>query len=588
MAKAKWLLILLLFPLILFSQSTPLPEDDAFQFSAMVRDYQTVLLNWKIAPGYYLYQDRFHISAAKKGIATLAQPLLPVAEKKNIPGFGLYHVYHGNLTITLPVLQTTKPELLLKVHYQGCSVHGYCYPPTNKLIQVNMAGHYMQPTQPLNIDILPDAPKAPMTPVATEQDKIKSLLSGKSIWPIIIGFFIFGLLIAFTPCVLPMVPILSSIIVGQKKMTTSHAFLLSLSYVLGMAVTYAIVGLLFGFIGGNLQVVFQQPWIIILFTLLFIALAFSMFGYYDIQLPEKWRRKLAHASDHQQPGTYVGTFVMGIFSTLVLSPCVTPPLVAAIGYISQSGQASLGGLALFIMGLGMGTPLLLIGIAGGKWLPKSGTWMNVIKNIMGVMLLGVAIWMIQRILPASFSMVLWAGLFIGVSIWMGTFQSAHNPWQRVCKVIGLMFFIYSIVILVGALLGATNPLQPLPIHQQRAQQALKFTPVTTVADVKKAIATSNKPVMLDFYADWCISCKMLDEYTFSHKDVQQALSHYTLLRADITKSTPQSKNLQNYYGVIAPPTLIFFSKNAKEIPQSRVVGEMSANTFLAHLKQIKG
>lgn len=560
----------------------PLPIEQAFQFSATARDYQTVLFIWKIAPGYYLYRNRIRIYANDPQHVRLGQPLLPHGIKKSFPQLGNLIVYKDHLTIPLPIIQAHRDTVAFNVTYQGCADSGYCYPPITKRVTLNLQGQYMQPMAGKTVANTPQ--------IQNGLDRAAHLLSDTSLWAIMLGFFGFGLLISLTPCVLPMIPILSSIILGHEKMTHTHAFLLSLSYVLGMAITYAVAGVVFGLIGGTLQALMQQAWIIVLFSLIFVALALSMFGVYELQLPETLRSKFAHLSEHQKHGTYLGVFVMGCFSTLILSPCVTPPLVGVLSYIGQTGNATLGGSALFVMGLGMGLPLLLIGATSARWLPKAGAWMNAIKNAMGILLLAVAIYMVERILPTQIGLFLWASLCIGTAVFMGALQTAKTHARMISKGFGVLLFCYGIVIIVGSFFGATNPLQPIPKHLYQKSKAmpLEFISVKTVSDVERVMSESQhqgKPVMLDFFAEWCISCKIMDNSVFTDPKIVQRLNRYVLLRADVTNNDAQDKALERHFNVVAPPTILFFNRMHREVPDARVVGEMSSKEFMRHLQQ---
>lgn len=572
------------------SSSKPIPVDQAFQFSATARDYQTILVMWKITPGYYLYRDRFHFRAIKPVNARIGQPILPIGQNKTSPDIGTYQVYHQSIRIPIPVISPQGKNIEVLVHYQGCSDRGYCYPPESRIVNINLAGDYMKPVAGKVADATVKTPTA--TP-ADQHDKVTRLLQGKSLLALIIGFFSFGVLLSLTPCVLPMIPILSGIIVGQKKLSTAHSFFLSLSYVLGMAITYSIAGVLFGFIGGSIQIILQKPWIIITFSFLFIAMALSLFGFYNLELPTAWRNKLAQMSEHQKRGTYFGVFMMGVLSTLILSPCVTAPLVGVLGYISQTGNATLGGIALFTMGLGMGLPLLIIGASSAKLLPKSGHWMEAIKKIMGVLMLAVAIWMIERIVPAKITMVLWAALAMGSAIAMGALTNAYTHWQRLRKALALIVFVYSIVLLIGAMMGNTNPLQPIhlsPTRHSLATHELHFNRVKSIGDVEEKlnIAKSERKIaVLDFYADWCIACKEMDAFTFSNRMVINKLKHYYLIRANVTANDATDKALLRHFSVVAPPTIIFFNQNKKEIKNTRIIGEMSATQFLSHLQKVE-
>ncbi len=561
----------------------PLPADQAFVFSATAKNYQMILLHWEIAPNDYLYQKHFHFSVIKPNDVMLGDPLYPSDTQPLKTSLGTFDVYSHSLTIPIPIINATEKSVVLQVNYQGCSHAGYCYPPITKNVSINLSGNYGQfvagvsnPTTLLSQNILP-----------TQNNKMKMLLDNHSLFLVILGFLGFGLLLSLTPCVLPMIPILSSMIVGREKITHAHAFLLSLFYVLGMAITYAIAGILFGLLGSNVQVFFQQPWIIVSFSFLFIAMALSLFGLYNIQLPEKLRSAIASTSHHQKRGTYFGAAIMGVLSTLILSPCVTPPLVAVLGFISQTGNAALGGVALFAMGIGMGAPLLLIGALGSRVLPKSGAWMNTVKNIMGIFMLGVAVFMLQRVLSGMITMFLWAGLCMGTALYFGALSTAQTPWMMVKKAIGLLFFVYGILLAVGAYHGNTNPLDGLKLSNQCEQkQSLSFQSVSSVSDIDTAIQAANgKPVLLDFSADWCVACKELNALTFENPAVQAQLAHFVLLRADVTKNSMDDQLLEQHYGVVAPPTVLFFQNNA-EIPDSRVIGFLPAEMFLKRLNLI--
>lgn len=572
-----------------FAFEKPIPVDRAFQLTATAKDYQTILLTWTIAPNYYLYKKHFKFEAIKPKNTQLADPLYPDGDTPLKTALGTYQVYANQVRIVLPIINATQKNVLLQVHYQGCSHAGYCYPPQDKMVLVDLAGHYMQASKPLKIDI-PTVTHSAKTPkTATHSSHITSLLHGHSIWLLLLGFFGFGVLVSLTPCILPMIPILSSMIIGQKKMTHSHAFFLSLFYVLGMAITYAVAGILFGFLGGSIQAAFQKPWIIIAFSLLFVAMALSLFGFFNIQLPEKLRSRIADTSNHQKKGTYFGALVMGCLSTLILSPCVTPPLVAVLGYISQTGNSALGGLALFVMGIGMGLPLLLIGALGPKCIPKSGLWMNTVKNVMGILMLALAIFMASRALPAGVVMLLWAALCIGTALFLGALSSTDTRAGLFKKVIGLVIFIYGVLLINGAYIGQTNPLNIFkkPLSTSSETTALKFQIVHTLQKTKSLLSQANaqQPVLLDFYADWCVACHELDQLTFNDPTVKKALGQFLLIRADVTKNSREEKALERHYKVVAPPTIIFL-KNGKEIPNTRIVGFVDAKKMHQILQAI--
>jgi thiol:disulfide interchange protein DsbD len=593
----KWLafLIILLLPLTLLaaSPSEPIPADQAFQFSATAKDYQTIIGIWDIKPGYYLYRDRIHFFPLKPQQDRLGQPLWPPTNAvKDYPGFGQLSVYTGHVEIPVPILGNGNNTILIKVNYQGCSEAGFCYPPTAKTVQINLAGNYLQPTLPVTIDVAPNLTtpnNIQITSPLSTQNKISQLLTQHNLFMILIGFFIFGLLLSLTPCVLPMIPILSSIIVGQSQVKHPRAFGLSCAYVLGMAITYAIAGIVFGYLGGTVQALFQQPWIIVLFSIIFILMALSLFGFYNLQLPKKLQNTLFLLSNRQKSGTYIGAAVMGCLATLILSPCVTPPLVGVLSYISQTGNAALGGAALFVMGIGMGIPLLIIGAFSVKLLPKAGPWMNKIKNFLGVLMLAIAIWMLARILPGTVTMILWAILALGVGISIGALSTAKTVWAISKKIIGLILFIYGILLIIGAISGHTDPLRPFNHGNHPVKPPINFIAVKTVDDVKQQLQlakSQHQPVMLDFYANWCISCKQMDEFTFSSAPVQQALTKFRLLRADVTANDAQDQALMRAFQVVAPPTILFFNNQGEEIGSGRIVGEISSVQLLKQLKSI--
>lgn len=489
----------------------PLPANQAFQFSATAKDNQTVLLSWKIAPNYYLYKKDFAFYPVKSPEVILGKPLYPSDTQILKTAIGAEAVYANRVTIPIPLIQSNQQHVILQVKYQGCSKAGYCYPPVSKVVSINLSGNYLQPVYGLNLDI---APVANTTKTLPHSNAFLFLLS----------FLGFGMLLSLTPCVLPMIPILFSMIKGHDK-SHVHAIFISVFYVLGMSLMYALAGILFGIIGKNIQMVFQKPAVIIAFSLLFILMALSEFGLFTIQLPEKWRAKIDRISHHQKRGTLIGAFIMGCLSTLILSPCVTPPLVAALSYISHTGNAVLGGAALFVMGIGMGAPLLLMGIAGPKILPKSGKWMMVIKNLTGGLLLVVAALMLQRLIPNS---------------------------------------------------------------NDTKINALHFQTVHSISAVETGLKTgahNHQIVLLDFYASWCVSCKELDETTFKDPAVIARLSNYVLLRADVTEDSADEQLLMQHFNIVGTPTLVFF-KDQQELPNTRIVGYISTKPLLKKLERV--
>ncbi|TNF35655.1 MAG: protein-disulfide reductase DsbD [Gammaproteobacteria bacterium] len=571
-----------------------LTEDQAFMLSTSAENGH-VIARWDIAEGHYLYRDKIKIIPDASSV-TAGELKQPEGELKHDEFFGEIYVYHHQAEASLPISEI-KPGVSnasFKVKYQGCSeISGICYPPITKEVSIDLSLIGSASAAPSA------ATSAPTAPVS-EQDRIADSLKSGSTWLTIISFFGFGLLLAFTPCVFPMIPILSSIIVGQgSQLTTRKAFWLSLIYVLAMAATYTVAGVVAGLFGENLQAAFQNPWILSSFAAVFVLLSLSMFGFYDLQMPSFIQSRLTEISNRQQGGTYAGVAIMGFLSALIVGPCVAAPLAGALIYIGQTGDAMLGGLALFALSMGMGAPLIAIGTSAGKILPRAGMWMDAVKAVFGVMLLGVAIWMLERILPASITLALWAILFIVSSIYMGALEglkAESTGWTKFWKGLGLILFTYGILLLIGASAGSKDMLQPLKglavagagSTATASSEHLNFQKIKGLDGLNQALASAQaqgKPVMLDFYADWCISCKEMEKYTFSDASVQTALANTVLLKADVTDNDAQDKELYKHFGIIGPPAIIFYDAQGKEVRSHRVVGFMPAAQFSNHVTQ---
>ncbi|MGB8144078.1 MAG: protein-disulfide reductase DsbD, partial [Chromatiaceae bacterium] len=441
----------------------------------------------------------------------------------------------------------------------------------------------------------------PSAPVS-EQDRIAATLASGNVWTAIALFFGFGLLLALTPCVFPMIPILSGIIAGHGPgLSTRKAFWMSLTYVLAMSLTYAIAGLLAGLGGANLQAAFQDPWILSLFALVFVALALSMFGFYDLQLPSSLQTRIAAFSQRQQGGHLIGVAIMGVLSALIVGPCVAPPLAGALIFISQSGDALLGFAALFAMGLGMGAPLLAIGTSAGKLLPRAGAWMEAVKAVFGVALLGVAILLLERLLAPSVAMLLWGALLICSATYMGALH--HLPpeasgWRKLWKGLGLVTLVYGGLMLVGAAAGGKDTLQPLRglsfglgAGTANAAPHASFKAIKGLADLERELAAaqaSGRPLLLDFYADWCVSCKEMERYTFSDPAVAAEMARFVLLQADVTANDEEDQALmQGRFGIPGPPAILFFDPQGQERRDRRLVGFMPAAEFSRHLQGLR-
>jgi thiol:disulfide interchange protein DsbD len=556
----------------------PLPANQAYQFSA-TRNGDTITAHWSMAPGYYLYQDRFCFIVNGQRLNGVN---LPPAESHTDDVLGEFKAYANqvDIAIPLPAKYAEKP-VTLQVCYQGCSSNHFCYPPAAQEVTLAPNTDLALPGQSIPV---------PDKVAVNEQDKLTLLLNHHSLWVALISFFGIGLLLAFTPCVLPMVPILSSLIIGQQHISTARAFWISTTYVLGMAVTYAIIGIIAGVAGANLQAILQTPIAISIISLLFIALALSLFGFYDIHLPHWLETRVTHISNHQKSGSFIGAAIMGCLATLIVSPCVSPALIGAVTYIAQTGDSILGGLALFIMALGMGIPLILVGTFGGRILPHAGHWMDIIKQVFGVLMLMVAILLLSRILPDRITILMWAALLIISSIYLGLLQPALTGWAKFWKGVGLFFAICGGILLLSAAQGSSNLLQPLSLSSNAKANSSPFTLVVNSQALNNLLANASKQhkiTMIDFYAKWCLSCKEMDLHTFSNPSVQTAMAPLQLVRVDITNATPDIKALMQKYDVIAPPTVIFLDENGQEIANSRVVGTVGPDKFLQQVNAVQ-
>lgn len=565
----------------------PLAPEQAFVFSAVVDQNQALVLQWKIAPGYFLYKDKIKVSAAPNDQVKIGTVILPAGDLRKDDLHGSFEAYRDLLRLVVPTGMAPSGRLALEIKYQGCSLDGFCYTPVTKILDID-ATQLAAAGDITSSIVEADAHAVPLS----DQDFATQLLAGKHLLFIAIGFFVLGLLLAFTPCVLPMVPILSGIIIGYgRDISTKKAFSLSLTYVLGMALAYASAGMLVALAGSRIQIFLQQSWVIVLFSGLFVLLALSLFDFYELKLSSTWHQRIHNWSHRHEGGTYVGVFAMGVLSTLIVSPCVSAPLVGVLAYIGNSGDVVLGGLALLALGLGMGVPLLLVGTSVGKLLPKSGAWMMRVKQLFGFFMLALAIWMLERILPGAVILFLWAMLafIIAVFIW----QLKHNEqiWRKLHQGFGLMILSYAFILFGGAVAGQVDPLYLLnySLGRMAAVEKPKFILVKDMVQLNALLATAKqerKPVLLDFYADWCASCVVMDRHVFAQAAVSAVLKNFVLLRADVTKNNAFDKALLQQFHVIAPPTMLFFNVNGEEIRQSQIVGEVSAKVFLTHIQQL--
>ena len=564
-----------------------LPPDEAFRTHASRRD-GGVSLEWQIAPGYYLYREQFAVTAG-------GEPLpaeFPAGSK-------IHDEFFGDVEVLYNAAQTwVEPPPgaeVLQVRYQGCAEDGICYPPTSW--SVTLAS--LEQTGAQVTSAPAGGRPAPGAPVS-ESDRLAGLISGGALPAVLAVFFGIGLLLAFTPCVLPMVPILSSLIVGQgPNVTTRRAFALSAVFVLAMALTYTVAGVVVALLGHNLQATFQHPAVLVAFAIIFVALAMAMFGFYELQMPAGLQSKLAALSNRQQSGTWVGAGVMGVFSALIVGPCVAAPLAAALMVIGTTGDPVRGGAALFALSLGMGAPLLAFGASAGKLIPRAGAWMETIKNLFGLLLLGVAVWMLDRIVPPAAALALWAGLFFLAAVFLGALDPLSEdagPGRRIAKGLGLMGLLYGAVLLVGAAAGGGSTWQPLAGLRAvstgaRPAAATEFRMVKSVADLERELrqaGAAGRTVMLDFYADWCVDCKRMERYTFPEADVQAALDGKVLLKADVTANDAEDRELMNRYGIYGPPAILFFDAGGDELRGHRLLGFVPAERFAQHVRETRG
>lgn len=569
-----------------------LPADEAFPFYATVTDGKTLNLQWDIADGYYLYREKFEIQLLGSEETILLSYDIPHGTAKYDEAFGDVEILHNNLSFSVPLERSNTDEqnIRLKVKFQGCAERGVCYPPMEKTV------HLLLPE--MSNTALPSAATGVSNNPVTEQDLIIQSLQQDSFALTLLTFLGFGLLLAFTPCIFPMIPILSGIIVGQgEDITQRKAFLLSLIFVLASAITYTVFGILAALFGSNLQADFQAPWIIYLFSSIFIALSLSMFGFYHLELPRSIQTRLHRASDQHRDGSFIGAAIMGALSALIVGPCVAAPLAAALIYIGQTGDVILGGSALFVMGFGMGLPLLIIGTSAGSLLPKAGNWLNASKFIFGVIMLAVAVWMLERVIAPELTMLFWALLTIIPAIYLRVLDplpEVDSGWHKLWKGLGVILFSYGLLILIGLSAGSTNPLQPLKglslgVASEQHDTPLAFKRIGSLAELNRelrAASAQGKWVMLDFYADWCISCKEMEAYTLSKPEIKQALSNFVVLQADITKNNANDKALLKAFNLIGPPAILFFNLNQQEQSGARVIGFQKAQAFLQNLAQL--
>ncbi len=597
--------------------STPklLPPDEAFPVSVVMADAQTVKFDYTLTPDTYLYRNKLAYVVKSPAGVTVASVNTPAGDVKDDPSFGRTEVYHRafSASVTLSRALAAGEKLVLAASWQGCNeAVGVCYPPINRDFTLTASG--VGAAAPVSV---PDGTAGPeaaaeagasasaaIADTANESDtsKIERVLKGGSFWAVVATFFGLGLLLALTPCVFPMIPILSGIIAGQnKELTKASGFLLALAYVLGMAITYALAGVAAALSGTLISNALQNPWALGIGAGIFVALALSMFGFFELQLPSFIQSKFSDASNKMKGGSFVGVFVMGALSAVIMGPCVAPPLAAALAFIAQTGNTTLGGVALFVLALGMGVPLLLVGVSAGALLPRAGGWMNAVKYFFGVMMLAIAIYLISPIIPAWINMLLWATLLIGSAIYLHALDPLPpngSGWMRLWKGLGVVLLIGGLSLILGMLAGSRDLLQPLDVFKGGSggqaiaaeQKSLAFEKVKDVAalDARLAAAKADgKSVMLDFYADWCVSCKEMERFTFSDPKVQARLQDVVLLKADVTANTDADKALLKRFNLFGPPGLIFWNAAGTQ-SDFKVIGFEKADKFLASIDSALG
>jgi thiol:disulfide interchange protein DsbD len=565
-----------------------LPPEVAFKLNLTAIDAQNIQANFTIVPGHYLYRERIKFTVQSPKEIKIAEISLPTGEIKEDANFGKQEVYRHDFKVNIKLNSASNQAVTINASYQGCSEKGLCYAPIKKTISVDTS-------------VINNTNVATTATNDNEADNTIRILKSGNLWLIIAGFFVAGLLLSLTPCVLPMIPILSSIIVGSQSKQSSqtvkssklHAFALSVAYVFGMALTYTLAGVAAGLSGDLLSQSLQNAWVLGATSLIFVLLAFSMFGFYELKLPQSFEDKMLSASNKLQGGHFLGVFIMGVLSALIVSPCVAAPLAGALIYIGQTHNVLLGGIGLFALAIGMGMPLLLIGASAGSLLPKTGNWMNAVSNFFGVIMLGMAIWLVSPVISIGVQLALWSALLIVTAVYHNALDNlpAHaSNFSKVGKGIAVILLIFGVALLIGALSGAKSALQPLNAFTANAGSQFKkisslaFTRITSIAELEKKLAeTKGQPIMLDFYADWCVACKELENLTFSDQKVQEQLKNTTLLQVDVTANTDEDKALLKRFGLYGPPGIAFFNGSGQEMTTLKTVGFQDADRFSATL-----
>ncbi|MCX6073751.1 MAG: protein-disulfide reductase DsbD [Campylobacterales bacterium] len=608
-----FLLFVLFINTLVFAEPQFLMPEEAFKPSAAITKKGEIAAKIELGNHIYLYKSKLHAKILGKSGIAIDHITLP--EGVDHEGQTVF-TKSPNISIALKASKRVSGlvPITLQLEFQGCSEDGLCYEPIVQKIPLKIDSAQFIATEEKVPNIVKAEPvvvpsvvkselnvSKPMVRkrspiVVSETDQITQTFIEGNVPLILLTFFTFGLLLSLTPCIFPMIPILSSIIVAQgKNMNAKRGFILSLVYVLAMSVAYTIAGVLAGLFGGNIQIAMQNPWVISTFALLFVGLAMSMFGFFKIGLPHSWQTKLSKSSENaSSKGGYIGVAIMGFFSALIVGPCVAPPLAGALVYIGQSGDALLGGAALFVLSIGMGIPLLLIGIGAGKYMPHPGGWMDTVSHIFGVVMIAIAILMLSRIVTASIALLLWSFLLIIVSVYLGALESLnghHKGLKAFYKGVGIILLVYGLMMFYGGVKGGENPLSPLTFANEQqtvAAKKIEFKTIHSSEELDTILAQSKgKKVMLDFYADWCTSCKELDAVTFKDPTVIEALKNYVLVRADITDNSEEEKALTKRFGLFGPPAMIFFCEKGVQIKGGDLNGYKDTQAFITHIKSLE-
>ena len=575
--------------------SGPLPAEKAFVFEAIATGADEVLARFTMPKGYYLYRDKTSFALADTKGTNLGAPKWPPGKDHTDANFGTTTVYFDQVEVPIAVTRTNRSAqtLALTSNFQGCLENSVCYPVMTRSVNVALpAAAGAEPS-------VTAASVTPAAPATTGTDsRFQHALDG-SLWLVFGVFFLAGLGLAFTPCVFPMIPILSGIIAGAgDNISTRRALLLSFIYILANAVIFTIAGVIAGLAGKNLQAAFQTPWVLWSFAGMFVLMALSMFGFYELQLPSSWQSKIANVSNKQSGGSLTGVAIMGALSALIVGPCVTPPLAVAVLYIAQKHDALLGGFALFALALGMGAPLVVFGASAGKLLPRAGAWMDAVKAVFGVTFLALAIWMLSRILDGVWIMLMAGVLAIACAVYLGALErlpDGASGWRRLWKALGVVLLIAGAAELIGTAAGSNDLLQPLhglsagSGNAGSASATLAFSKVKSLADVERELAaakSAGKPAMLDFYADWCVSCKEMEKFTFTKSAVQSALAGFVLLQADVTANDDTDQALMKHYGIVAPPDTLFFGADGAEKHALQLTGPEDADNFVKRIAAV--